>query len=249
MILTAQQLLISEFEKRRKKNPAYSLRAFARDVGISKTSLGDVINGHRKLSQQNINILGERLGLNETQVGALKSDLQSVSVMRDVIEGDELKLIEDWHYLAILSLAKIKDARCSAEWISERLGIPLEMATISLNELLERKLIENHNGTLVRKSKLLTTSADIPSSSIVEHHRQSIDKALGALNDVDVEHRDFTAVTYAIDLNKLKDAKKCILDFHRKLGKLLETDNAQEVYRLNIQFFPLTKISTVKEES
>lgn len=243
MTLSAQQLLNTEFDKRRKKNPAYSLRAFARDLGISKTSLGDVINGQRKLSQQNIKILADSLGLSEAEMNALKADLLTSGIPRDVIEGDDLSLIEDWHYLAILNLARIKGALFSAEWVGERLGIPVNTASTALRELSERNLIEDCEGILVRKSKLLTTSTDIPSSSIMEHHRQSIDKALSALEEVEVELRDFTAVTYAINLKNLKEAKELILNFHRKLGKVLETEDAQEVYRLNIQFFPLTKVT------
>lgn len=244
MLLSAQQLLISELEKRRKRNPAYSLRAFARDLGISKTSLSDVINARRSFSPQNINILVESLGLEGAQVDALRSDFLSSTGARDIIEGDELSLIEDWQYLAILNLANIKEAKCAPEWISERLGISLDLAKASLDKLFEHDLIENRNGTLIRKSKPLTTTSDIPSSSIVEHHHQSINKSLEALEEVEVEFRDFTAVTYAFDLNKLKEAKKCILDFHRKLGKLVETSEASEVYRLNVHLFPLTKISS-----
>ena len=248
MVLSVQQLLISEFEKRRNKNPLYSLRAFARDLGISKTSLSDVINGRRRFSNQNIRILGERLGLNEQQIEALRSDVHSFSSTRDVMENDEFSLIEDWYYLAILSLAKMKGAQCSPEWISERLGLSFEVAEASLNELLKQGLVENSHGTLIRKSKPITTTADIPSTSIVEHHQQSIEKSLAALEEVEVELRDFTAVTYAFDLSKMKEAKKCILDFHRKLGKLVETDDSSEVYRHNIHLFPLSKVS-IKGES
>lgn len=240
--LTAQQLLSSEFEKRKNKNPAYSLRAFSRDLGISKTSLGDVINGHRRLSLQNLIVLGNKLSLTEGQMAALKEESFS-EPQRELLGGDELSLVEDWHYLAILNLAKLKNAHYCAEWISERLGISHQVASSALEELQARGHIENRDGTLIRKTKPLTTTTNIPSASIVEHHRQSIEKALIALEDVSVEFRDFTAVTYAIDLKKIDEAKECILSFHRKLGKLLESDEANEVYRLNIQFFPLTKIT------
>lgn len=242
MAFSVQQLLIDELEKRRKKNPAYSLRAFARDLGISKTSLSDVINSRRKFSQQNIRILGERFNLSDTHMTDLSSDIPSDDTERDVIGTDELSFIEDWHFLAILNLGKIKGAKCDASWVSERLGIPVEVAQASLDVLLKQELIENNDGYLLRKSKPLTTALDIPSASIVEHHQQSINKSLAALEDVEVECRDYTAVTYAFDLSKMQEAKKCILDFHRRLGKLVETDEAKEVYRLNIHLFPLTKI-------
>lgn len=237
-----QEFLVTEFQKRQERNPAYSIRAFSRDIGISKTSIGDVINGLRCLSQINIDILATNLNLNPLQIQRLKDDLSIISDRgRHILGEDEFSLIKDWHYLAILNLAKLPSNQCSAEWVSERLGIELELAAYSLDKLLDLGLLREEEGKLVRTTMPLTTSVDIPSSSIREHHKQSMEKAISALEDVAVELRDFTTVTYAIYPEKLAEIKKMIHSFHRKIGKLTPTKDATDVYRLNIQFFPLTK--------
>lgn len=240
--ISSYQLLSRELKKRKQKNPSYSLRAFARDLGVGKTTISDVINGDRRLSIQNIELIAKSLKLSNEIVSTLKSELPyKKNTDRDIIEDNDLILIEDWYYLAILNIAKLSATECSGEWIGKRLGLPVEVATLALDFLIERGYIENVDGKLSRKAKLFTTTNDIPSASIVEHHKQTLEIAGNALDDVPVALRDFTTVTYAIDPLQIPEVKDLILNFHRRLGKVLERDVTQEVYRLNIQFFPLTR--------
>jgi predicted transcriptional regulator/plasmid maintenance system antidote protein VapI len=242
-----QEFLVTEFKRRQERNPTYSIRAFSRDLGVPKTSISEVMNGLRCLSQANVDLLAQGLDLDQKIIDRLKADLSIDSDRgRDLLGEEDFSLIKDWHYMAILSLAKLSHNECSAGWISERLGIPLDLAQSSLNRLLQLGLIKEEQGKLVRTAMPLTTSVDIPSSSIREHHRQSIEKAIPALENVPVELRDFTTVTYVINPKNLPEIKKMIHTFHRKLGKTIPEKEATEVYRLNIQFFPLTKIEPIE---
>ena len=54
-------LLKDELQKRKEKNRSYSLRAFARDLGIGATSLSDLFNGKRKLSPKNVTKVMDKL--------------------------------------------------------------------------------------------------------------------------------------------------------------------------------------------
>lgn len=241
-------ILSQEFERRRAKNQFYSLRAFARDLGVGKTTVIEVINRERRISSRNAEVIIDRLKLSADEAEVLRAEAASLNLpIHEMVEDDELKLIEDWYYLAILNLARLKNAQCTSTWIAERLGIPENIAADTLNDLMSRGMIENADGLMVRVSKPLTTKTDIPSESIVEHHRQSIEKALEALEEVPVDLREFASVTYALHPSKIKDAKNLILDFHRRLGKMLKTEEAEEVYKLNIHFFPLTKDTSEKE--
>lgn len=240
--ISSTELLNREYQARKQKNPAYSLRAFARDLGISRTAISDVVRGSRRLSLQNIELISKALKLDDETIEGLKEDLNQVLEQpRRIIDDAELDFIEDWYYLGILSLARLSYTEYSAEWVAKRLGLTVETAASALEYLSRKDYIENDNGRLKRKATLLTTSVDIPSASIVESHRQSINKAMEALDEVSVEKRDYTSITYAINPEHIQEVKEHILKFHRRLGKLLETDDASEVYRLNIQFFPLTK--------
>lgn len=239
--ISSNFLLSEEFKKRRLKNPSYSLRAFARDVGLGKTTVCEVINGTRRLSVHHIDIVSKTLNLTEDTIRTLKQDLSnSFDQIRSILDQEDHCLIEDWYYLAILNLAKLRESKCDAGWIAERLGLEEELAAMALKHLLEKEMISDDNGRMKRLSSLVTSTNNVPSDSIKEHHRQSIEKSLEAIDIIPVEERDFASITYAIDKKNVPEAKEMIMNFHRKLGKLLETDNATDVYRLNIQFFPLT---------
>lgn len=237
-----QEFLVTEFKKRQERNPSYSIRAFSRDIGVAKTTVSEAINGLRCLSLANIEILSTNLSLEPEKIKRLKDDLSMTSDRgRALLVEDEFAVIKDWYYLAILNLAKLPDNQCNAHWIAERLGLSLDLASGSLDKLIDLGLIKNIEGKLVRTLMPITTSVDIPSSSIREHHRQSMEKAICALEEVAIELRDFATVTYVLHPDKLPEIKKMIHSFHRKLGKILPTKDATDVYRLNIQFFPLTK--------
>jgi transcriptional regulator with XRE-family HTH domain len=47
---TAHELLTAEFEARRKKNSRYSMRSFARSLGLSQTQLSLILSGKREVS-------------------------------------------------------------------------------------------------------------------------------------------------------------------------------------------------------
>ena len=55
--------LQNEFIDRCKKNPRYSLRAFARSLEIDSSSLSRLLNGKRMVSKTMHLVLGEKLGL------------------------------------------------------------------------------------------------------------------------------------------------------------------------------------------
>lgn len=51
---------------------------------------------------------------------------------------------------------------------------------------------------------------------------------------------DYSSMTMAIDCELLPEAKELILNFRRQLMRFLESGKKTEVYKLNIQLFPLT---------
>lgn len=54
-------------ERRTLRNPRYSLRAYARDLGVSPSTISEVLNGHHSLSMDRANELSTRLGWEEKE--------------------------------------------------------------------------------------------------------------------------------------------------------------------------------------
>src|SRR4051812_10108612 len=74
-------LIQEELNSRKKKNPAYSLRALSRDSGVSQPLLSQILAGKRGLSHTKAHTIAARLGWNKkkARLFAALSELPSTS--------------------------------------------------------------------------------------------------------------------------------------------------------------------------
>jgi uncharacterized protein (TIGR02147 family) len=245
--MTCFDLLNNELNTRKSRNSAYSLRAFARDLGISPTAISDFLNGKRQLSKTNLNRICESLNLSPLQREALfkvkkNSPSQSASeTQRIILADDTFRVIADWYYLAILNLAKIKTNSANPKWIAERLAISSENAADALERLIRLGFIKVKRGRLHRTAQALGTLRDIPSLAIKKHHTDNLNLAREALHNVPVELREFSSTTMAISISQLAKAKDLLMKSKHKVASVLEKGDADAVYVLSFQLFPLSK--------
>lgn len=252
MEITAKNLLLTELAKRQTRNPSYSLRAFARDLNIGATTVSDVLADKRSLSKTNLKKVMERLFVSPLDQEKLWADYKALSHRpelddRTYLDETTFRLIADWHYIAILNLAKIKNNQATSQWISERLGIKKADAEEALERLLHLGLIKKTRGRLFRTSKPLGTSRDIPSAAIRKHHTQNLHLAEESLHRDPVQMREFGSITMAVNPKSLPLAKDILTKTRKKIADLLEEGSVSEVYTLSFQLFPLTKLQTKLE--
>lgn len=242
---------MQELSARKQKNAAYSLRAFARDLGIGSTSLSDCLSNKRKLSKSNLQRVANVLNLSPVQLDRMLSDgnykgfveeNNDEELKRLQLAEDSFRLIAEWHYLAILNLAKIRGNQGTPEWVAQRLGISQELAATALARLQRLGYLLIRRGRMIRTSLPISTSRDIPSNAIKQHHSDNLKLAEMALWGEDVGDREFSSVTMPVDPKKLPEVKELLMKTKRKAAKMLSRGNTREVYTLSFQLFPLTKI-------
>lgn len=230
------ELIRTEFQNRKHSNPSYSLRAFAKTLGIQPGRLSEYLNGNRTISNQMAEKVATRLGLNSSIFKT--HSLQNV----DFIEDEIFSVIADWQHFAILSLMDTKNFINDPKWIGDRLGISTFEAKEAIRRLIRVGILETKNQHLLKTKKNVFTSSDRESNALKLSHTQSLQQSISALHDVPLELRDITSITMAINTKKLPLAKKMIKEFRRKLCEFLEDGNQSEVFNLNIQLVPVTKI-------
>ena len=237
--------LKTEFADRSRRNPNYSLRSFARSLKIDSSTLSAILRGKRSVSVKMAKRLLGEMNIDDSVRLVLFQSLflNKSSDPKNFFElsNDKLETICNWEHFAILSLLQTDKAKPSASWIANKLGIQLARAIDALDRLERLGLISRDQPKWQVTHKELSTSADIPSSALRKVHKEHIEKAIESLESVDVAHRDITGMTMAIDKTKIKQAKIMIKNFRRELSSFLEEGKKNEVYRINIQFFPLTK--------
>lgn len=257
---SSRSWLIFHFEKRMKKNPAYSLRAFAKSINLSPSYLSRVFSGERPLSLKAFLKISETLDLDPKERKKVFNLITSENTITNGERNDEesddptqltldaFYVISEWYHFAIMQLFYIKGFKEDSTWIAKMLGISSHEVNFAFERLLRLGLIEkNKNGKLVRTSATLTTGSDIPSSGIRQFQRQILEKAILSLEQDSVEKRDITSMTMAINIKHLPRAKEEIKKFRKKMTKLLEEGERSQVYNLGIHLIPLTQnINTEK---
>lgn len=242
-----KDLLLAELDKRRSRNSLYSLRAFARDLGLGLGSLSEVLSGKRDLSKKNLLKVLQNLELDPAQRAALTAKSNTPKVVtpeeaHQLLLEDEFKLIADWYYLAILNLAKLKSNKAAPSWISERLALEPYLVLEAVERLQRLGLLKIEKSKLIRTAKPLTTSSDLPSTAIRKHHSQNLLLAEKAIHNVPVELREFGSVTMPVNLKNLPKVKALLLKTRKKAANLLEEGTTNEVYTLAFQLFPVTAL-------
>lgn len=239
--------LKSALEERQERNPHYSLRAFARDLGISPGACSDFLSGHRspgvKLSKRIATALNispedakEMFNLVEKQ-----KKLECESGLGYQLMEEQFAIIANREHFAILNLMKTSNFHFDIEWMSRRLGFPEDVIQSAIQRMERLGLIRKENGQYLPVHRAVTTSHDIPSDTIKEHHRQNIRYTLDSLMNDHPSVRDITTITTATNPENIEKAKILIRKFRRKLVKILATGDKTEVYSLNIQLVPLTQ--------
>ena len=239
-------LLQEEFLLRKERNRSYSLRAFSRHLGVSKTAIAEVLSLKRDLSPKNALKVAERLSLSPDETQRMLTEIRGIDsptlkTNYHTLDGDTFSVISEWYHFAILNLAKLKNHRADAHWIATRLGLtPLE-ARSALLRLERLGFLEIKNGKLVRKIKSLNTTEGIPSAALRKFHKQNLLLALNSIDRDGVDDRYNTSITMAIDSSRLIAARKLFLKFRDSMCAYLESDNPDSVYTLAFQVFPVIR--------
>jgi len=259
---TYHDLILEEFEQRKFINNSYSMRAFARDLGVSGPRLNQILAKKHGLSVNAAKGFVERLKLDDKRkewflnsVGALHArnfkertryQLKIEKYRKETTDFTELqleyfKVISDWYHFAILELTYVEDFQNDHMWISEVLGITKKEVKAAIDRMISLDLLKEEDGTLIDQFKFLTTPNDTPSISLKKFNSQLIKKAILALQEQNVEEREIASNIFAINTEKIPEFKKKLREFRRDLEFQSNNETKKNaVYCLSMQFYKLS---------
>ena len=250
MIITdALELLKEELLKRQKLNKEYSLRAFARDCGVSSGALSQIMNGKRNLTFSTAKRIASNIKFTLPQQKVFlkpfkkKNQVQVPYKVNDAgTQNLDIQLsIEKTIHSTILNLFKLDLSFKSIVQIAERIGESVEETQDAIERLKRLNLIEKRFGVYCRMNQRLRTSNDIPSKSLRKANLNRINLAKKALQDIEVNLRDITSMTIATDAARVDEMKNLITKFRREFLEFMEIGSKNTLYALNVQLFPLTR--------
>src|SRR5690606_12528133 len=143
------------------RNPRYSLRAFARDLGLGPTRLSEILSGKQGLSSLSAQKIAQKMGLSreESEIFVLqvesqhgrsalsremaKEKLKKIALIPDrSLNPDLFHIIAEWYHLAILELTRLKGFQSNSNWIAERLNLSVMEVDLALKRLLSLNLLK-----------------------------------------------------------------------------------------------------------
>jgi uncharacterized protein (TIGR02147 family) len=233
-----QLLLRRELARRQEINPAFSLRAFAKFLGLSPASLSQMMSGKRGVSVKRLEAIVLKLDLPATDVRGLLRTPKKKNVR--ILQEDEFRVISEWYHFAILSLGQLKYCRSDPRWISRRLNIPMGVANEALQRLERLGIIEIKDGSFSQIAPPIRTTSQVPSATIRNYHRSILGLAQTKLETIDIELREFNSLTLAINTKNIPKARKLMAEFQQELQETLEKGQLDEIYQFSYQLFPLS---------
>lgn len=223
-----------EFATRKKNNGRYSLRAYARYLGVDASTLSKVVNGSRSPSDEFIHTIVKRLDLPITSIKP-KTDKDIV-----YLSDREFQAISSWEHFAILDLATLSNFQSDASWISSKIGIKEVDVRLATERLLALGLLVLQNNVLKVTGRTFSNHPDCNTNEVKkEYQRQLLRKALEAVDNCKSSEKDITSITIAGDPKRIELAREMIKTFRRELCAFLESGEKTEVFHLTIQLCPM----------
>lgn len=251
-----RKFLADELDRRIAKNPLYSLRAFARDLSISKTHLAEILRGKNQLSLELASKFIQKLNLErfdseifmdlvEVEIGGNDSiklraqkRLEARFINLKQLEPTEFFPISEWYFMPLMELLTLPLESHSAENLAQRLGLTTETVEQALIVLLQNNFISQEGS---RYTVTQNSTNPIPSPVIRQYYHKTLDVAAKALEQQSSDNRDFSVITFTMSKRKMNLVKERIRQFRRELALEMANDHDKDaVYTLSLNLFEST---------
>lgn len=252
MVLDEQQyvrkVLTDYFVLASERNPRFSLRALAKKLGISSSSLSEIIRGKRKVSAKKAREFAASLGLSPQEKQNIQSLFQKQSSIQNlakisnpfrevVLSPPEFDLLADWRFFAVVALMRTKGFVSDRKWIARRLAISTKEIETILRRLIELGVVHEENGILSESKCSFRTSENYPDDLLRKRQIEGLAAAIKKIESKTEGQTGFYSTISADPKNFVK-ANEMIEEFLKKLSIYLHTGEPTEVFELQIQLFP-----------
>ena len=168
-----------------------------------------------------------------------------------ILEGDAFRFFEDWKNPVIRELApSMPGAKPLALAHACRPEITAAEVSDTLKFLLKAGLLKkDEGGNYIQTEKSVTTgNMDVTPVAVRSMHRQMGEFALDAIEGVEQDKRHFSGITLGITHDAYEEIVQEIAECRKRIIAIATKNAAtDEVYRLNMQLFPMTNKNSNKK--
>ncbi|WP_290766063.1 TIGR02147 family protein [Fibrobacter sp. UBA4297] len=263
---------IADYYADRKAKTAFSWQEFAKTAGFSSpVYLKYVSEGRFNLSAEAAVRTAQAMCLadyereffvemvkfdhakNDDEKRAAFSKMVSLAESRKakIVDGESFRFFEDWKNPVLRELAPaMPGAKPLAMAHACRPEVSAAEVSESLSFLVKANLLQkDKDGNYAQTDKVVTTGPmEFTPLAVRGLHRQMGEFALDAIENVPQDERHFSGLTLGITREAYEKIVQRIAEFRKDIIAIATSETAtDEVYRLNVQFFPMTKKSANKD--
>jgi len=260
------------FYDERKRISAFSWREFSRIAGFSSSNYMKLVcDGKSRLSKVGV----EQVAVAMELEGSAKEYFKEMVVFADscdeqkkkssfarmqelakenkvrTLAGDAYAYFSNWYNPVLRELAPMNPG-----------AKPLELSKLCYPELNATEIRQSLDfmvqaGLLKKRSeyhyeqteKVVTGMPGCARPTMRPMHKQMAELAVNAVENIPVEERNFSGITMGISKKTFQRISQEVEKFRQKIVAIAcEDQDGEQVYRLNLQLFPLTKRKEASHE-
>lgn len=255
---------LRELEDRKVRRPYYSKRAFARDLGISPSTVTGFLKGEIRFTYPRVLSIGKKLKLSSDQIEhwldlmekkfsryenkskeAEIKILNRIAAAENFISLDKFRFISLWQHAAYLELLNL-DARkySNAKTVANILNVSPKFVNQMNRRLVTLKMIKKNARGEYSVERNIRAGDTAPSAAIREFHAGILNQAIRSLETQSVGERSNSAIVFRIPKTKIPIIQEEIkVAGWNIVRKFFDKDDSQNdsLYCLSINFFNLIK--------
>ena len=267
------KLLKTAFDRIKKQNPLFSLRALAKKIDVSPAFLSKVFSGKSDLPLVRAQALAKHLKMDKISEDALLKTYLDPSLLNlaptnlkkaekeftfdpsNAVEAPEKFhfLISNWYYLAILDLTLCEEFSSDPSWISNKLGISKDSVSSALKDLKLFGFLKEEAGVLKKTDAFLRFPAIESKTAIRKFHEQLLNKAIETMktkvSKSDYAERLVNGVIVPANPQQIERVKERLSSAMLEVFDLLQEGPKTQLFYLGNVLFPLSRPTKIKQSA
>jgi len=264
--ITSSALLLKEcLKKLIEKNKSYSLRAFAKNLGLSPGGLSQIIGGKKRISLNRAHDIAQKIPwtkqekdifllivqLETTKSVDLKFELLNKIIKKSKFQqpkqsnlnDEKFKLMADWCSVAILEMISNFASKWDTNKIGAYLNISKKVVEVTIERLIKIGIIElQKNGSYKRLKDHILLSSDNPNTTLQLYYESCLEQIKKSIRNQTPKEKVIGTEVMAFDPDQLDEVRSITDDYFQQLCDLSKQGkNRTHIYQSMAIFYRLNQ--------
>jgi uncharacterized protein (TIGR02147 family) len=260
-----REFISDYFQDRKKGNPAFSHRMFARQAGFKTSNfMYLVMAGKRNLTKDSMTKIALAMKLKKRELDYFENlvffcqsqtvkDREHYLTLLNTIRkgaffkqlgGDHYEFIANWLNPVVRELATMTRGKVDEGKLSSRIAAHVTPAEVrkSIDLLLRLGMLSRTpDGGYKQTDSLLSTGPGITGIAAAQYHIGTMALAAEAIERFKPEDRELVGMTLGVSPQTFERIRERMWEFRQEVLAMADDPSPEQVYQLSIQLFPMTK--------